>query len=387
MSIVRILAIETSCDDTSVAIVEAEQKRGEKTPRFKVLQSIVSSQTDIHRHWGGVVPTLAKREHEKNLPLIWRRMSDDRSPSSVTRPPSLVNLVAVTVGPGLEPALWAGIEFAKKLSKELKIPLVGANHLEGHLYSNLLPLDGRRPKTESVIRHPSSVISRPNFSCYRSSSLRRPHYVSSHEVPPLVESFGETRDDAVGEAFDKVARLMGLPYPGGPEIEKMAREGNPEAIKFPRPMINAKDYDFSFSGLKTAVLYYLRSSIKDRRPTNGVRVYDPASPSSDLGHPTSVVPDVASSFQAAAIDVLSAKTKRAALEFGAKSIFLCGGVAANRTLRDSLKKMSGDIGAEFFAPATAYNTDNAAMIAAAAYMRAKSSKKKYPLEADSNLSL
>ena len=180
---------------------------------------------------------------------------------------------------------------------------------------------------------------------------------------------------------------MGLPYPGGPEIEKMAREGNPEAIKFPRPMINAKDYDFSFSGLKTAVLYYLRSSIKDRRPTNGVRVYDPASPSSDLGHPTSVVPDVASSFQAAAIDVLSAKTKRAALEFGAKSIFLCGGVAANRTLRDSLKKMSGDIGAEFFAPATAYNTDNAAMIAAAAYMRAKSSKKKYPLEADSNLSL
>ena len=157
MSIVRILAIETSCDDTSVAIVEAEQKRGEKTPRFKVLQSIVSSQTDIHRHWGGVVPTLAKREHEKNLPLIWRRMSDDRSPSSVTRPPSLVNLVAVTVGPGLEPALWAGIEFAKKLSKELKIPLVGANHLEGHLYSNLLPLDGRRPKTDrsSVIRHPS----------------------------------------------------------------------------------------------------------------------------------------------------------------------------------------------------------------------------------------
>jgi N6-L-threonylcarbamoyladenine synthase len=344
------LSIETSCDDTSIALVKAQGGSGKTPPVFEVLKSIVSSQTDIHRHWGGVVPNLAKREHEKNLPIVYKQLLEAISYKLEAE------MIAVTVGPGLEPALWAGIEFAKKLSADLKIPLVGANHLEGHLYSSLLSPISYKPEARSYFKFPAVIL-----------------LVSGgHTMLVLMKSIrswkvlGETRDDAVGEAFDKSARLLGLPYPGGPEIEKLAAAGNPRAIKFPRPMVHEKNYDFSFSGLKTAVLYHLKTltTINYQLKT-----------------------DVAASFQQAAIDVLAAKTKKAALEFGAQSIFLCGGVAANRALRESLQKTSGEVGARFFAPAQEYNTDNAAMIAAAAYMRVKSRKKNYPLEADSSLSL
>lgn len=349
----RILAIETSCDDTSIALVEANlpakasAKAGFNKLDIKVLKNIVSSQTEIHRHFGGVVPNLAKRAHEKNLPEILSSLLA----SGYTLDP---DLIAVTVGPGLEPALWAGIEFAKKLSIDLGIPLVGANHLEGHLYSNLLS-----PKKNAEIIFPAIAL-----------------LVSGgHTILLLMKDMlhwkklGETRDDAVGEAFDKVARILNLPYPGGPEIEKLALSGNPQAIKFPRPMVGTKDYNFSFSGLKTSVLYYLKDNIDPER-SRGVSQSD-----------------IAASFQAAAVDVLTTKTMRAVREFGARSVLLCGGVAANQALRSALEKASQLEGANFFAPPIEYNTDNAAMIATAAFMRTLRKRKKLPIVANGQLSI
>lgn len=350
----KILAVETSCDDTSMAIVEVvePEKRGE-LPIFNVLKNIISSQTDIHRHWGGVVPSLAKREHLKNLPLIWEKIQNSSYvPNKLKAKNYKLDFIAVTVGPGLEPSLWTGIEFAKKLSADLNLPLVGANHLEGHLYSSLLPPISYKLSTKSYLEFPAIVllVSGGHTMLILMKSLR------------TWKKLGETRDDAVGEAYDKVAKMTGLPYPGGPEIEKLASNGNPEAIKFPRPMIREKNYEFSFSGLKTAVLYHLRDN------------------------KTPLV-DLAASFQAAAIDVLVTKTFRAVKEFGAKSVFLCGGVAANKALRAALQSAADNAGIQFFAPSAEYNTDNATMIAAAAYMRVKSRKKKYPLGANSNLTL
>ena len=236
----KILAIETSCDETAMAIVEA--KNGLKNPNFKIVHNLVSSQVKIHRPFGGVVPNLAKREHLKNLPVLLKRTMkhEDRN----------LDLIAVTVGPGLEPALYTGVNFAKDLAKKWKKPIIGINHLEGHLYSFLL-----EQKTKSY---------KLQVTSYKNMFPAVALIVSGGHTMLLLmkdlvhwRKLGETRDDAVGEAFDKVAKILGLPYPGGPELEKLAKKGNPTAINFPRPMLNQKNYDFSFSGLKTAVLYYL----------------------------------------------------------------------------------------------------------------------------------
>ena len=337
----RILAIETSCDDTSLALVECRGRlpagrQGLKTPRFKVLKNIISSQIKIHRPFGGVVPTLAKREHIKNLPKILQKLKIENLKLKI-------DAVAVTVGPGLEPALWAGIEFAKELAKKLNKPLIGVNHMEGHLYSNVLK--NIRIDFPAI----ALVVSGGHTILLKMTSLTK------------WKKLGETRDDAAGEAFDKVARLLGLPYPGGPEIQKLAAKGNP-AINFPRPMLREKSYDFSFSGLKTAVLYYLRDN------------------------PTASKADVAASFQQAVIDVLVAKSVRAAREYGAESILLCGGVSANKALRMFLQAAAKKLGVGFFVPDFEFNTDNAAMIAAAAYIQ-KLRNRKNRLIAQSNLTL
>lgn len=344
-----ILAIETSCDETGIALVAATG--GSHDPKFRILKSLVASQIKIHRPFGGVVPNLAKREHLKNLPILYRKIyGTDHEKAQAKK----IDLVTVTVGPGLEPALWTGINFAKDIAAQLKKPLVGANHLEGHLYSFLLP----QKKTE--IRHsPFTIHHFPAVALIASGG---------HTIVLKMDSFvkwkrlGETRDDAVGEAFDKVARLLELPYPGGPEIEKNARGGNASAIAFPRPMIHDKNYDFSFSGLKTAVLYYVRDH----------KNADPA--------------DVAASFQQAAVDVLVAKTIRAAKEYGARSVLLSGGVAANKLLRKTLEKESKKIDCAFFVPDFKYNQDNAAMIAAAGYM-AYLRKTKYKIKAQGGLDI
>jgi N6-L-threonylcarbamoyladenine synthase len=353
----RILAIETSCDETALALVEASG--GLRAPKFKILRNLVASQIDAHRPFGGVVPMLAKREHIKNLPQVLSELlaADSASSKLHTKNPKPYtlspDLLAVTVGPGLEPALWAGIEFAKELHTTLKadypkLPLIGANHLEGHLYSFLL-----QEKTESskfkyqiskLFPAIALIVSGGHTILLKMDSLTK------------WKKLGETRDDAVGEAFDKVARILGLPYPGGPEIQKAAERGNPAAIDFPRPMMHSKDYDFSFSGLKTAVLYYVR----DRKQTVGNK---------------KKIADIAASFQQAAVDVLAAKTARAAKTFGAKSIFLSGGVAANAAIRSALKAKSAQLGVHFLVPSIAFNTDNATMIAAAAYIQHLQKKK------------
>lgn len=352
----KILAIETSCDDTSIALIEAMGnpllKNHSGNWRIKILKNFVSSQIKVHEPFGGVVPTLAKREHIKNLPILWKRIAKQGKKA---------DLLAVTVGPGLEPALWAGIEFAKNLAKELNKSLIGVNHLEGHLFSNWLKPIGKAQNAKRKTKNLNLVF--PAIVLLVSGG-----HTILLKMDSLVKwkKLGETRDDAAGEAFDKVARLLNLPYPGGPEIEKLAKKGNPKAINFPRPMLHqpagGKNYEFSFSGLKTAVLYYLRDNSKANKA------------------------DVAASFQQAVLDVLIGKTIRAAKEFNAKSILLCGGVAANKTLRNALKKESAKIGAEFFAPQFKFNTDNAAMIAAAAYVQ-KLRKKKYRLTAQGNLNL
>ncbi|MDO8557181.1 MAG: tRNA (adenosine(37)-N6)-threonylcarbamoyltransferase complex transferase subunit TsaD [Candidatus Jorgensenbacteria bacterium] len=347
----KILAIETSCDETAFALVEAGG--GLISPKFKIIENVVSSQISIHRPWGGVVPNLAKREHQKNLPIIFKKLLDKIEPSSI-------GILAVTVGPGLEPALWTGVEFAKEIHKKYfpKAKLIGANHLEGHLYSFLLSQSKTTHyslPTTNLFPAIALVVSGGHTILLRMDSLTK------------WKKLGETRDDAVGEAFDKAAKMLELPYPGGPEIQKLAEDGNPNAIPFPRPMMHTKDYNFSFSGLKTSVLYYLR----DLQTTH---------------YSLQTKADVAASFQKAAIDVLTHKTSRAAQEYRAKSIFLSGGVAANSALRESLKTLSSKLKTNFFVPPITFNTDNAVMIAVAGYMSYLRKKNKR-ITAQANLSL
>ncbi|HTY39616.1 MAG TPA: tRNA (adenosine(37)-N6)-threonylcarbamoyltransferase complex transferase subunit TsaD, partial [Candidatus Paceibacterota bacterium] len=302
----RILAIETSCDETAFAIVDATGSLA--TPRFKIKKAIVSSQIALHAPFGGVVPNLAKREHLKNLPTLFSELFPD-TPAGRKLLAS-VDLIAVTAAPGLEPALWAGINFAKELGKRTKKPVIGTNHLEGHLYSFLLAKNLKPAELTKKTIFPAIglIVSGGHTTLLLLRDIK------------ARKKLGETRDDAVGEAFDKVARILALPYPGGPEIQKLAAQGNPAAIPFPRPMVHEKNYDFSYSGLKTSVLYYLRDN------------------------PNANKADIAASFQRAAVDVLLKKTMRAAEEFGARSILLSGGVAANQLLRDDLAQMSKKTG-------------------------------------------
>ena len=246
-----ILAIETSCDETGITLLKAQG--GLRAPKFRIQKNLVASQITIHRPFGGVVPNLAKREHLKNLPILYKKIFGAIGGKSEIALWKKIDLITVTVGPGLEPALWTGIEFAKRLAREHKKTLIGANHLEGHLYSFLLP--SRSSKAYASALLPKTIF--PAVALIVSGG---------HTILLHMESFsrwtrlGETRDDAAGEAYDKVARLLDIPYPGGPEIEKLAAKGNPFSITFPRPMLDQKNYDFSFSGLKTAVLYYVRDA-------------------------------------------------------------------------------------------------------------------------------
>lgn len=344
----KILAIETSCDETAIALADASGDI--KRLKFKIIKNLVASQIKIHRPFGGVVPNLAKREHLKNLPILYKKIINEKSQ---------IDLIAITVGPGLEPALWTGINFAKEIHQKLKIKnkkskILGVNHLEGHLYSNLLTADNQ---SKIIFPAIALVISGGHTILLLMKNLT--HY----------KKLGETRDDAVGEAFDKIARLLKLPYPGGPEIEKIAKKGNPKAINFPRPMLGQKNYDFSFSGLKTAVLYYLRDSkisfFHERQ-----------------------LSDIAASFQQAAFDVLISKTLCAAEEFKAKSIMVSGGVAANKNLKKEFKKAikKRSLTANCRLSITSFPTDNAVMVAVAGYINYLRDKKRR-LAANGNLTI
>lgn len=346
----RILSIETSCDDTAIALVEASGTTS--APKFKVLKSIISSQIKVHRPWGGVVPNLAKREHIKNLPKVFQQIFNNQflisnfqtnSKNKIQNKKNVekIDAICVTVGPGLEPALWAGITFAKQVYKQLKthnkqLKLIGANHLEGHLYSFLL--------SQKTVNNKFKITNSKLFPAIALIVSGGHTILLKMDSPTKWKKLGETKDDAVGESFDKVAKMIGFPYPGGPEIQHLAKKGDKNAIPFPRPMIGSKDYNFSYSGLKTSVLYYLRDNPKTKKE------------------------DVAASFQESALHVLVKKTERAVREYGAKSIFLSGGVAANKELRRKLSVVSRGLNINFIAPPMDFNTDNAVMIAVAGYM-------------------
>lgn len=345
----KILAIETSCDDTCVAILDARPVRSSKIPRFHVLSNIVSSQTKIHKKYGGVVPSLAKRAHQENLLPVLKGALREAGMSEVKKPK--IDLIAVTHGPGLEPALWAGVNFARALSYWWSTPLLGVDHMEGHIAANFLQ--------KEKVEFPSIALA----------------VSGGHTQLILVKDIlkykllGETVDDAAGEGFDKVARLLGLGFPGGPEIARIAKQGNPSAFAFPRPMLNSGDYNFSFSGLKTAVLYKIKKILGLDLNANITE-----SKLSKINLKTKR--DIAASFEHAVVDVLISKTMRAAKEYNAKTVMLAGGVAANEELRKQLgqkikqlEKMGELKAISYKLPARQLATDNAAMIAAAAYFR------------------
>jgi len=333
-----ILAIETSCDETAASILEADFNHA--WPKIKTLSSIIKSQSNIHKSFGGVVPEAAARAHVKYIrPIIEQAikksnipLSDDRRQVVYDKIFNKIDYIAVTVGPGLQPSLIVGVEFAKALSFALKKPIIPVNHLAGHLYS---PFKDKGLKIKDMFPMISLIVSGGHTILVLMKNIRE------------YKVLGQTVDDAAGEAFDKVAKLLNLPYPGGPEVSKLADDGNPMAINFPRPMIHHKNYNFSFSGLKTAVLYHLRDLSPKPLALNAKA-------------------DICSSFQQAVVDVLVAKTLRAAKEFKAKSISLSGGVAANQALRKELIVNCKSLNVKFMAPPINLCTDNAEMIGLAA---------------------
>lgn len=315
MKDVKILAIESSCDETAASVV----KNGRE-----VLSNIISSQIALHTLYGGVVPELASRKHiEKINQVIEQALKE----ADVTL--DEIDAIGVTYGPGLVGALLVGVAEAKAISYAKKIPLVGVHHIEGHISANYI----------------ENKELEPPFACLVVSGGHT-HLVMVKDYGTY-EILGRTRDDAAGEAFDKVARAIGLGYPGGPKIDRVAKEGNPEAIAFPRAKIAESEYDFSFSGLKSAVLNYL----------NGCKM---------KGEESSV-PDVAASFQKAVTDVLVEHSMHAVEEFGIKKLAIAGGVASNSALRAAMEKACREKGILFYHPSPILCTDNAAMIGAAAY--------------------
>lgn len=334
----HILGIETSCDDTSVAVLNVDDKK------IEVLSNVVSSQVQLHNEYGGVVPVLAAREHEKNLPIVL-----DQALHCARYTIHDIDLIAVTSGPGLIMSLVKGVNFAKDLAKKYSKPIIGVNHVAGHIYSNWL--NGQKPEF-------------PALCLIVSGGHTELVLMKNHGEYELV---GRTQDDAAGEAFDKIARLIGLEYPGGPAISALAEKyqisNDKLQIKLPRPMLHSKDFNFSFSGLKTAVYYLVRDL---EVPIEQVR--------SEIAHEA----------QDAIVDVLISKTKKAIEQYQPKSVLLAGGVSANRLLRHRLQELCSMLHVSCFIPPMEYTTDNAAMIAMAAYYATRYTLHDSRVEADAN---
>jgi len=385
----RLLAIETSCDETAISIIEV-QKEGKKT-KFKILGNEISSQIAIHEQYGGVFPMMAKREHGRNIIHVLEKTLKEAKMYKVNKIPQSnkklenkihkiidreneiidrwmeimpfikkpkIDAIAVTTGPGLEPALWVGISFAKALSTYWNIPIVPVNHMEGHVFSVY-------PQKGETFLVDSDKKMFPMLSLLVSGG---------HTELVLVKDFmkykkiGQTRDDAAGEAFDKVARMLGLKYPGGPEISKMAniaRENNISSgiseITLPRPMIYSKDYDFSFSGLKTAVLYLIRD----------LKIENP-----NILEDINIKQKIAREFEDAVVETLVHKTIKAIKEYKIQTLIVGGGVSANTYLQkimiEKIKENKLKIKVHF--PVRSLTGDNALMIAIAGYFQAKNNK-------------
>ncbi len=333
---ILILAIESSCDETAAAVVRNGRE---------VLSNVIFSQIDLHTVYGGVVPEIASRKHiEKINQVIEQALAESGKGLSQ------MDAIAVTYGPGLVGALLVGVSAAKAVSFATGIPLIGVHHIEGHISANYI----------------ENKDLEPPFLCLVASG--------GHSHLVVVKDYGEyeiigrTRDDAAGEAFDKVARAIGLGYPGGPKIDKLSREGNPDAIHFPRAKVEENEYDFSFSGLKSAVLNYLNGCQMKGEPVNAA--------------------DVAASFQKAVIEVLVEHSLHAAREFGFDKFAIAGGVASNSSLRAAFERECGKREITFLHPSPIYCTDNAAMIGAAAYYEfCRGVRSGYDLNAVPNLKL
>ena len=312
---VLILAIESSCDETAASVV----KNGRE-----VLSNVISSQIELHKLYGGVVPEIASRKHIEKINQV---IEEALTEAGVTLDD--LDAVGVTYGPGLVGALLVGVAEAKAIAYAKKLPLVGVHHIEGHISANYI----------------ENKELEPPFICLVVSGGHT-HLVCVKDYGTY-EIIGRTRDDAAGEAFDKVARAIGLGYPGGPKIDKLSKEGNANAIPFPRAKIEGAEYDFSFSGVKSAVLNYI----------NGCKM---------KGEEFSQA-DIAASFQKAVTDVLVANAIHAVKEYGFTKLAIAGGVASNSTLRGAMKAACDENGIEFFHPSPIFCTDNAAMIGVAAY--------------------
>lgn len=392
----KILSIETSCDETAVAILEATGSLDD--PDFQVLGNSLVSQIELHKEFGGVYPNLARREHAKNLvPILLSALNqafsknlDIGCPSEeiiskieniLIKEPTLLELfkkeishlkrpnidyIAVTHGPGLEPALWVGIVFAEALGALWSLPVLPVNHMEGHIYSPLYEAHRARQADQKPLLEFSALALLVSGGHTELVHIRD---FGSYEI------VGRTRDDAVGEAFDKVARLLGLPYPGGPKISALAeihRSKNlTPSFSLPRPMIHSNDLDFSFSGLKTAVLYKLKGQ--------------------DIT--LDIQEEMSHEFEDAAVEVLISKTERALKNHEAKTLIVAGGVSQNKTLRSELHKLKSRLeGLNLLLPENDLTTDNAVMIGIAAYIQIIKNPKNLKIEpskisAQGNLSL
>ena len=333
---VLILAIESSCDETAASVV----KNGRT-----VLSNVISSQIATHTVYGGVVPEIASREHIKAINYVIERALSE---ANVTLED--ITAIGVTYGPGLVGALLVGVAEAKAIAYAAHKPLIGVHHIEGHVSANFI----ENPDLE------------PPFVCLIVSG--------GHTHLVIVKGYGEfeiigrTRDDAAGEAFDKVARAVGLGYPGGPKVDKAAKEGNTHAMEFPRAKVADSPYDFSFSGLKSAVLNYINHA-----KMTGEEIY---------------VPDLVASFQNAVVDVLVSRAITAAKEYGYKKLAIAGGVASNSALRAAMKEACDKNGITFYHPSPIFCTDNAAMIGVAAYYEyIKGNRSGWDLNAVPNLKL
>ena len=313
------LGIETSCDETSASVV----KNGRE-----ILSNIIDTQIPIHEKYGGVVPEIASRNHIEAITRVTKKALEE---ANITF--NDIDVIAPTYGPGLVGALLVGLSYGKALSYALNKPLVGVNHIEGHIAANYITYKELKP---------------PFICVMMSGGNTQIVHVKSYTK---FEVLGKTRDDAIGEAFDKVARVVGLGYPGGPKIDKAARSGNPDAISFPRARIAGSDYDFSFSGLKSAVLNYINSEKMKGHELNKA--------------------DIAASFQHSVIEVLTHKAFEAVAEAGRDTLVLAGGVAANSGLEARLREEAGKRGVKFSYPSRILCTDNAAMIACRGYYQAQ----------------
>lgn len=382
-----ILSIETSCDDTGISVIKAEKKKKQYSfSDFEILSENISSQNEVHSPYGGVFPALAKREHQKALvPLLIKSLKaskllkENKKGLDIKKIQKLekmlernkeifialkeflkkygvpdIDEIAVTSGPGLEPCLYTGVNLARALSFYWNVPVSPVNHIEGHILSNWLS-----PIEKIGFPAIALVVSGGNTQIIRMEDIGK------------YKLIGETKDDAAGECFDKTARILGLPYPGGPAVSKKAKEFKTKkyGVSLPRPMIHEKNFDFSFSGLKTAVLYDFKKRTEKERTSK------------------EYVIEMAHEIQRAIIDVLVSKTMKAAKASGAKSVILGGGVSANKEIAKEFKKACKKEGMNCIVPLPRFSTDNASMIGLAALI---SPKKKVPyqkLKPNSNLKI